>query len=390
MQGEPSFGESLELFQNRVSSFAPGETVHQYQNIFRKPTDLKAQVIIKAGPSALLTVPESVLPVIDTLLPRFLVPVVLPASYSVVPVPDEAVKRVQGWLDSLNFNPDVAALVEHLSVDAMRSDIRYLTGEDESSGIISRSSFSEGARQAAEWIKGKFESSGATCELRDFLAGFAPNVICRYPSLVNTTGTIILSAHYDSRGSFGSLRAPGGDDDGSGVLSILGIAKTIKDKGIRFKSNVELVAFAGEEQGLLGSRAYSKELREADANVTLMIQSDMLGYHKAGEPPQLGLPATIGTTEVAQLLANVSHIYSPELSVGITLACCSDHQTFHQQGFPATQAFERAGYIADPMYHNSGDVSDRPGYDLEQIRSIAKATFGTLLHASGFEFDEVA
>ena len=56
-----------------------------------------------------------------------------------------------------------------------------------------------------------------------------------------------------------SLRAPGGDDDGSGVLSILGIARTIKDKGIKFKSNVELVAFAGEEQGLLGSRAYSSE-----------------------------------------------------------------------------------------------------------------------------------
>jgi hypothetical protein len=24
------------------------------------------------------------------------------------------------------------------------------------------------------------------------------------------------------------------------------------------------------------------------------------------------------------------------------------------QGFPATQVFERAGRIADPMYHNSG------------------------------------
>lgn len=54
-----------------------------------------------------------------------------------------------------------------------------------------------------------------------------------------------------------SIRAPGGNDDGSGVLSILGIARIIKNKGIRFTSNVELVAFAGEEQGLLGSRAYA-------------------------------------------------------------------------------------------------------------------------------------
>ena len=63
-------------------------------------------------------------------------------------------------------------------------------------------------------------------------------------------------------------------------------------------------------------------------------------------------------------------------------------------GFPATQVFERAGPIVDPMYHNSGelaasvipgavahellaltctgDLSDRDGYDFEQIKSIAK------------------
>ena len=70
-------------------------------------------------------------------------------------------------------------------------------------------------------------------------------------------------------------------------------------------------------------------------------------------------------------------------------------QSFHQNGFPATQVFERAGPIADPMYHNSGassisnythiftdidivlcsytgDLSDRDGYDFDQIKSIAK------------------
>ncbi|OAX32994.1 hypothetical protein K503DRAFT_776083 [Rhizopogon vinicolor AM-OR11-026] len=37
------------------------------------------------------------------------------------------------------------------------------------------------------------------------------------------------------------------------------------------------------------------------------------------------------------------------------------------------------------MYHNSGDLSERPGYDLNQIRSIAKVQFATLLHAAGFD-----
>ena len=84
------------------------------------------------------------------------------------------------------------------------------------------------------------------------------HVHSRYPSIEDTTETVLLSAHYDSRGSFGSVRAPGGNDDGSGTAGILAIARTIKRLGIKFRSNVELVAFAGEEQGLLGSWHYAR------------------------------------------------------------------------------------------------------------------------------------
>jgi len=37
----------------------------------------------------------------------------------------------------------------------------------------------------------------------------------KYKSLDEDAGTIIMSAHYDSRGSFGSIRHPGADDDGA-------------------------------------------------------------------------------------------------------------------------------------------------------------------------------
>ena len=60
------------------------------------------------------------------------------------------------------------------------------------------------------------------------------------------------------------------------------------------------------------------ELYAARANITLMMQADMLAYHAPGEPPQLGLPDKIGTPEVAQLISNISAIYSPELTVGFT------------------------------------------------------------------------
>ena len=105
----------------------------------------------------------------------------------------------------------------------------------------------------------KVEATGARCNLEPFIHGFAPNVICHYPSAKDSDERVILSAHYDSRGSFGLPRAPGGDDDGSGSGHLLGIAKAIQDQGVQFEKSVTLAFFAGEEQGLFGSHAYAGE-----------------------------------------------------------------------------------------------------------------------------------
>ncbi|KAG8731852.1 hypothetical protein FRC12_019527 [Ceratobasidium sp. 428] len=352
-------------------------------------TDM-ASVLYSTRTGALVSLSPSLLSHLDMLLPAHIQPTLLPTSPLPLHVTKPSTKFLRSILANLKFNPDIAALTSTLSLSHMRHNIEWLTGEDSDSPIVSRHSFSDGARTAANWIQKKIEKTGAECQQKSFLEGFAPNVICRFEGTDNTTGLVILSAHYDSRGSFGSVRAPGGDDDGSGVTHVLAIAQAIADNKLSFKSNVELVTFAGEEQGLLGSRAYAAELREQNANITLMIQADMLAYHDPAEPPQLGLPQYIGLPEAGQLVANVSALYAPELTVGLSAACCSDHQSFHEQGFPATQVFERAGPIIDPMYHNSGDLSNRSGYDLGQVRSIAKATFATLLEVAGYSlpFDE--
>ncbi|VDB87359.1 unnamed protein product [Peniophora sp. CBMAI 1063] len=301
-----------------------------------------------------------------------------------LPVPKPAIDGVRELLKTLHYSSAIADVVDAVSIVQLGSDIRWLSGEDGSSPIVSRHSFAEGSRYAASWMKDEIEETGAICELQPFLLGFAPNLICRYPGTTNTTATVILGAHYDSRGSFGSPRAPGADDNGSGTVGVLSIARLIASKGIAFESNVELALFAGEEQGLLGSKHYAKQLRAANKNVTFMLQADSVAYRTPGTQPQLGLPDLIGTPEAAQLVGNISNLYSPELRVGYTPVCCSDHQSFHEQGFPATWIYESAGPVIDPMYHNSGDLSDRIGYDFSQLRSAVKVMFATILHAAGY------
>lgn len=64
---------------------------------------------------------------------------------------------------------------------------------------------------------------------------------------------IVVGGHLDSWDL-----AAGATDDGCGVATTLGAAKAIKLSGFKPKRTIRFVLFTGEEQGLLGSIAYTK------------------------------------------------------------------------------------------------------------------------------------
>ncbi|KAH8918369.1 Zn-dependent exopeptidase [Atractiella rhizophila] len=363
------------------------------------PHSENARILHSSQDTVILQLPSSALgalyQTIDTL---YTAPVLLPSpssqASSFVPVSDHDAKRVQAYLDSLAFDPKISkALLAFPSTQQFKTSLDHLTGATHQEWN-SRHSFSTGGEKASKWIQSQFEKNGALCRLQKFRNGYNPNVICYYEGVGATptedgeledAGLVVVGAHYDSRGTFGDLRAPGGDDDGSGTSMLLAISQAIHEQRIKFKKTVILAAFAGEEQGLVGSAFFASGLRREGGDVALMIQGDMLGYRKPGEPLQLAFPDRFDLPVARDLIGNISSIYVPELAIGVTGACCSDHQSFFNQGFASTQVFERRGPIADPMYHNSGDVVDREGYDIEQIRAISRVVFATVLEVAGFE-----
>jgi hypothetical protein len=151
--------------------------------------------------SAIISIPKLFLPRLDMYLPRFFEPVLIPDEPLPHPFEHKEDPRIEEILANLRFDADVASILSGLSLTQMVDDVRWLTGE--SSNIISRHSFSDGSRVAAIWLKKQFEGTGIVCELQMFLEGFAPNVRCLYESEKNNSTTVILGAHYDSRGSFG-------------------------------------------------------------------------------------------------------------------------------------------------------------------------------------------
>ena len=70
----------------------------------------------------------------------------------------------------------------------------------------------------------------------------------------STTDCIVIGAHYDSVGV-------GANDNASGVVALLQIAKELKDVKLPF--DVYFVAFGGEEKGLLGSQCFVDNFSQA-------------------------------------------------------------------------------------------------------------------------------
>jgi len=70
---------------------------------------------------------------------------------------------------------------------------------------------------------------------------------------------VVVGAHYDSRPFWNEetkAKAPGAEDNGSGVASLLLMANAVKD--VPTDRSIVFVAFTGEEEGLIGSTQFLK------------------------------------------------------------------------------------------------------------------------------------
>lgn len=79
-----------------------------------------------------------------------------------IPVPEKEVARIQHHLDNLKFQPLISILLESLDKAKFTSDVRYLTGENQTTAAsedeewVSRHSMSEGGYKASNWLLGTF------------------------------------------------------------------------------------------------------------------------------------------------------------------------------------------------------------------------------------------
>jgi len=177
----------------------------------------------------------------------------------------------------------------------------------------------------------------------------ARNVVATLKGTEFPKEKIVLGGHLDSWDL-----ATGAIDNGIGSFAIMDMARTFKTLKLKTKRTVEFVMFMGEEQGLLGSKAF---VRDAKAKNELGEIKYMLNYDMTNDPKGV----TTSRKEMEDLIkgwgtqiAQIDTGYKNLFRAGAGLH--SDHQPFMLEGIPT--AGGTGGKLPNnsgPFYHSDGD-----------------------------------
>jgi hypothetical protein len=80
----------------------------------------------------------------------------------------------------------------------------------------------------------------------------------------------------------GDNPAPGANDDGSGTALTMELARVFGESGIEFDATLVFIAFAGEEQGLVGAKLHAQKARAEGSRIDAVFNNDIVGNVTGG------------------------------------------------------------------------------------------------------------
>ena len=160
---------------------------------------------------------------------------------------------------------------------------------------------------------------------------------------------VVIGGHLDSWDP-----GTGAIDDGAGVAIALGAAKLIHDLPQRPDRTVRVIAFANEEMGLWGGRAYADKHAAEVGQFQLGSESD-LGAGPVYQMTASVKPQARGAIEqIAKVLEPIGVAYDPKLPGGGG----SDLSQMHHKGMAALSLDQDATYYFD-WHHTANDTLDK-------------------------------
>ncbi len=193
---------------------------------------------------------------------------------------------------------------------------------------------------------------------------------------------IVVSAHYDHLGIDGKVVYNGADDDGSGTVAVMELAKTFEKaqkEGHGARRSLLFMTVAGEEKGLLGSSYYVNNPVYPLKNTVCDLNIDMIGRLDSKHENNPDYIYLIGSDKLSSSLhaisenanktytnLNLDYTYNDEKDRN-RFYYRSDHYNFAKKGIPVIFYFN--GVHSD--YHKETDEVEKINFDkMEKITSL--------------------
>jgi len=183
----------------------------------------------------------------------------------------------------------------------------------------------------------------------------ARNVVGVLPGK-DTTEIIVIGGHYDHLGIHDGWIWNGADDNGSGTVGVMSIAKACMATGEKPEKTIVFCAWTGEEKGLLGSRYFADHPYD-DAKMILNLNYDMIS--RDNDNDTLGNMCSMNYTKAYSVLKELTNKNIEEYALDLDVAFRpakkprggSDHSSFSAKDVPIM--YFMAGF--PPEYHQPDD-----------------------------------
>ena len=206
-------------------------------------------------------------------------------------------------------------------------------------------------------------------QVKTLVTGYNVAAVVRGSDPTLRSTYVAFGAHYDHigivRGTGTDSIANGADDDGSGSMALLAVARVMQQAPVKPRRSVLLVWHVGEEQGLLGSSWFTDHPTVPIDSIVAQINADMIGRNADSLLYVVGpLSAPNGQSKrLGAIVDSVNASLTPPFAINREWDDAnhpehiyerSDHYNYAKKGIPIV--FLTAGLHDD--YHKA---SDEPG-----------------------------
>jgi len=293
-------------------------------------------------------------------------------------------------------NPTVKKVVDSVSEERIADILKKLEGFETRNIFSEDDSPTRGIGAARRWIADQFKSYSPRLEVRFDSYKVKKkgrivrdveihNVVAVLQGKLNPERQFIISGHYDSLAllrrnnaagatptdgagtanpdaagpapegapnnfnlSMLAKTEPGVTDDGSGTAAVMELARVMSQ--FEFEKTIVFIAFAGEEEGLIGSTLYARKARQENNLIDGVLNNDIIGSDVSGNGRTgngtLWIfseePADSPSRQLARYIKDIGERYFPAMKVDLIFRADrfgrgGDHTPFNQEGYAAVR-----------------------------------------------------